>query len=175
MSHREWRALGIPDTAFNTGPDSSEVYYNTFAASDVVLRALISVFITAQVLEQPLFTVQPSPIICQVDNFAGAVGDPPPALRGDGHSLAVFMPTLYPGPVVGAGDIMLPTVTRLWVGGTGGQPISTAGQRDANGAIGGRHVSLRSGWAMDSGAIAEIQPSPWSIVWDVQFLVLRTP
>ena len=172
MPHKEWRSFGIAQPVFIDGPDSSITFYNALGVNWVLLRMLVSISITARVIETVSQTQQPVPIICQVDNFDGAEGDPPPSLRGDPHSLLVCMPTLYPSTAVGLGtDPLLPVVTRLWVGGTGGQPISVAGRRDSDGSIGGRHVNFISGRANNDPLADGIGFTTWSIVWDAKMLV----
>lgn len=171
MSSTEWRTLAIEDPFLIVSGFSDQNFYNVIGETWTILRTLVSVMITAQVIEDVLLPVQPVPIQCQVSNFSGPEGSGPPGIRGDPHPLARLMPTLYPTTTIGVGDVLLPVITRLWVGGTGPEPISVAGRRRADGAFGGRHIALQSAWASDAPSESEIFLPSYTIVWDVSILV----
>lgn len=176
MTHTEWRAFSFSTGGPITGPSGSEVFYNAFGADWTLLRVLVSAQITVPVLEDGLTPAMPAPIMCQVDNFGGAEGTPPPDVNSNPHPLLRFMPTLYPTTAIGVGDILLPVVTRLWVGGTGREPLSGKGQREADGAFGGRHMAFTSQPMFGFSGIAPLTgETEYFVQWMASALVLRTP
>lgn len=176
MTHTEWRAFGFGPGGPIAPTGGSEVFYNAIGADWTILRVLVSVQLTVPVIEDGLTPAIPFPIMCQVDNFGGDEGTPPPSVNGNPHPLLRFMPTLYPTTAIGVGDVLLPVVTRLWVGGTGREPLSGKGQRDAAGAFGGRHMAFTSQATNGFTGVGPIVgETEYFAQWAASVLVQRTP
>jgi hypothetical protein len=177
MSHREWRSItpaGISDAAY----EDQINYVFAVPADATILRLLVSATFSTRTLPVDGASAFPVPLIWGITNWSRP-GDeePPDLLTGDQHLLTAMTDWRLGGPAFPTFDHLdNPVIASTWFAGTGREPISVSGKRDADGALGGDTITYHHRRAFDpSVADPTFQMNPINYVVWIRMLVLRTP